>query len=132
MTEQPDRPELDDEAVELAHRLFDMARRGRSVELVAYLDAGVPLDLTDPAGNTLLMLAAYHGHAGLVRELARRGADVDALNDRGQAPLAGAVFKGEDGVVAALLEHRADPDAGQPTARETAQLFGRPDLLPPA
>lgn len=132
MTAQPDRPELDDEAVELAHRLFDMARQGRSVELVAYLDAGVPLDLTDPAGNTLLMLAAYHGHAGLVRELARRGADVDALNDQGQAPLAGAVFKGEDDVVAALLEHRADPDAGQPTARETAQLFGRPDLLPPA
>ena len=26
------------------------------------MDAGVPVDLTDAAGNTLLMLGAYHGH----------------------------------------------------------------------
>lgn len=124
--------DLPDDAIELAHRLFDMARQGRADELEPYLDAGAPVDLTDPSGNTLLMLAAYHGHADLVRALAQRGADVDALNDRGQAPLAGAVFKGEDEVVAILLEQGADPDAGQPTARETAEMFGRPDLLPPA
>ncbi|WP_277453523.1 ankyrin repeat domain-containing protein [Janibacter sp. DB-40] len=124
--------DLPDDAIELAHQLFDMARAGRADELGVYLDAGAPVDLTDPSGNTLLMLAAYHGHADLVRTLARRGADVDALNDRGQAPLAGAVFKGEDEVVASLLEQGADPDAGQPTARETAEMFGRPDLLPPA
>ncbi|WP_338749115.1 ankyrin repeat domain-containing protein [Janibacter alittae] len=124
--------DLPDAAIELAHQLFDMAREGRGEQLGAYLDAGAPIDLTDPSGNTLLMLAAYHGHAGLVSDLARRGADVDALNDRGQAPLAGAVFKGEDEVVAALLEGGADPDAGQPSARATAQMFDRPDLLPPA
>lgn len=123
--------DLPDEAIELAHQLFDMAREGRADELCAYLDAGAPVDLTDPTGNTLLMLAAYHGHADLVRELTRRGAEVDALNDRGQAPLAGAVFKGEDEVVAVLLEGGADPDAGQPTARATAEMFERPDLVPP-
>lgn len=117
------------EAVDLAHALFDLARRGDGTRLVAYIDAGAPADLTDPQGNTLLMLAAYHGHADLVRELATRGADVDRLNDRGQSPLAGALFKGEEGVVAVLLEHGADPDAGRPTARETAHLFGRTDLL---
>lgn len=119
-----------EETVDLAHALFDMARQGRSAQLAAYVDAGAPVDLTDPAGNTLLMLAAYHGHADLVRELARRGAEVDRLNDRGQSPLAGAVFKGEPDVVAALLEHGADPEAGMPTARQTAELFGRTDLLP--
>lgn len=118
-----------DEAVDLAHALFDMAREGSTERLAAYVEAGAPADLTDAAGNTLLMLAAYHGHAGLVRELARRGADVDRLNDRGQSPLAGAVFKGADDVVAALLELGADPDVGTPTARETATMFGRPDLL---
>ncbi|MFK5583025.1 ankyrin repeat domain-containing protein [Serinicoccus sp. LYQ131] len=118
------------EAVDLAHMLFDLARGGQGEQLSAYVDAGAPVDLTDPAGNTLLMLAAYHGHAATVGELARRGADVDRLNDRGQSPLAGAVFKGEADVVAVLLEHGADPDAGRPTARETAVMFGRPDLLP--
>ena len=117
------------EAVDLAHALFDLARQGEAERLAAYVDAGAPADLTDPQGNTLLMLAAYHGHAGTVRALTARGADVDRLNDRGQSPLAGAVFKGEDAVVATLLEHGADPDAGQPTARQTAQLFGRDDLL---
>lgn len=120
------------EMVELAHQLMDLARQGQVAQLVAYLDTGAPANLTDPSGNTLLMLAAYHGHADLVRELATRGADVDRLNDRGQSPLAGAIFKGEPDVVAALLEHGADPEAGQPTARATAELFGRTDLLPPA
>jgi ankyrin repeat protein len=61
--------------------------------------------------------------------LAGRGADVNRVNDRGQSPLAGAVFKGEDGVVAALLDAGADPEAGTPNARETAEMFGRRDLL---
>ncbi|WP_256837988.1 ankyrin repeat domain-containing protein [Ornithinimicrobium faecis] len=126
--EQPEQPDQD--AVELAHQLFDLARQGAADQLGAYLDAGAPVDLTDPKGNTLLMLAAYHGHAGLVADLGRRGADVNRLNDRGQSPLAGAIFKGEPDVVAALLEHGADPDAGEPTARATAQMFGRSDLLP--
>ena len=115
--------------VELAHQMFDWARAGESERVAAYVDAGVPVNLTDASGNTLLMLAAYHGHASTVTILAGRGADVDRVNDRGQSPLAGAVFKGEDAVVAALLDAGANPDAGTPTARETAEMFGRPELL---
>ncbi|MCH1866824.1 ankyrin repeat domain-containing protein [Nocardioides sp. CFH 31398] len=118
----PDAPS--EEAVALAHRLLDLARGGAAAELLAYVDAGVPVDLTDASGNTLLMLGAYHGHPDVVRGLAERGADVDRLNDRGQSPLAGAVFKGEREVVAVLVEHHADPDAGHPTARATAEMFG--------
>jgi ankyrin repeat protein len=121
MTQEPT-PEM----VELAHQMFDLARSGMVERLLAYVDAGVPVDLTDARGNTLLMLAAYHGHPAVVAGLAERGADVDRLNDRGQSPLAGAVFKGEDEVVATLLAHGADPDVGTPTARETAAVFGRP------
>jgi ankyrin repeat protein len=112
--------------VELAHQMFDLARAGLAERLLAYVDAGVPVDLTDSQGNTLLMLAAYHGHPAVVAGLAERGADVDRLNDRGQSPLAGAVFKGEDEVVATLLTHGADPDVGTPTARATAEFFERP------
>ncbi|MBB1483434.1 ankyrin repeat domain-containing protein [Tessaracoccus sp. MC1865] len=108
----------------LADWLCDRARRGETQRLSAYIEAGAPVDLTDADGNTLLMLAAYHGHAGTVRALAALGADPDALNNRGQSPLAGAVFKQEQAVIAALLEAGADPDAGQPSARATAQMFG--------
>lgn len=45
------------------------------------------------------MLAAYHGHAPLVKLLLQHGADPNNLNDRGQSPLAGAVFKGEVDVI---------------------------------
>lgn len=45
------------------------------------------------------MLAAYHGHAPLVKLLLQHGADPNRLNDRGQSPLAGAVFKGEAEVI---------------------------------
>lgn len=122
------RADADPDAVELAHRLFDLARAGRADELVAYLDAGVPVELTDPHGNTLVMLAAYHGHADTVRALTARGADVDRANDRNQTPLAGAVFKGEVEVIDALAGAGADPHAGSPSALETAAFFGRDDL----
>lgn len=45
------------------------------------------------------MLAAYHGHADLVKFLVQHGADPNRLNDRQQSPLAGAVFKKEDDVI---------------------------------
>ncbi|WP_318217701.1 ankyrin repeat domain-containing protein [Streptomyces sp. SCL15-6] len=124
MTEAPD-PEV----VELATKIFDLARQGRTEELVAYVDAGVPANLTNDRGDSLVMLAAYHGHAGAVRELLTRGADVDRVNDRGQTPLAGAAFKGETDVAKALLEAGADPSAGTPSAVDTARMFARTELL---
>jgi ankyrin repeat protein len=127
MADETDAP--DESLVELAHQMFDLARAGDVERLEAYVEAGVPVDLTDAGGNTLLMLAAYHGRARAVAMLARLGADVNRLNDRGQSPLSGAVFKAEDEVVAALLEAGANPDHGSPTARETAQMFGRPELF---
>ncbi|MFG3264126.1 MULTISPECIES: ankyrin repeat domain-containing protein [Streptomyces] len=124
MTEVPD-PEV----VELATKIFDLARRGQTEELVAYVDAGVPANLTNDRGDSLLMLAAYHGHAEAVRALLARGADADRINDRGQTPLAGAVFKGERDVIKALLEAGADPAAGTPSAVDTARMFAKAELL---
>lgn len=45
------------------------------------------------------MLAAYYGHADLVKLLIQHGADPNRLNDKSQSPLAGAVFKKEDDVI---------------------------------
>ncbi|MGI5199606.1 ankyrin repeat domain-containing protein [Streptomyces sp. CA-288835] len=124
MSEAPD-PEV----VELATRIFDLARRGETEALVAYVDAGVPANLTNDRGDSLVMLAAYHGHAEAVRALLERGAEADRINDRGQTPLAGAVFKGEDAVVRVLLDAGADPSAGTPSAVDTARMFGKAELL---
>jgi hypothetical protein len=106
-----------------------MAREGDAETLAAYVDAGVPVNLANDKGDTLVMLAAYHGHSAAVTALVERGADVNRLNDQGQAPLAGAVFKGEDDVVRVLVAAGADPRAGHPTAVDTARMFGRDDLL---
>lgn len=116
--------------LELAHQVLDLARAGDAESLGEHIDSGVPVDLTDSSGNTLVMLAAQHGHAAAVTALATRGADVNRLNDRGRSPLAGAVLAGEDAVVAALLEAGADPDAGTPTARSAAEVSGRMHLMP--
>jgi len=105
------------------------ARRGETAALMEFLDHGLPVDAPDGDGNTALMLASYHGQADTVTALIARGADVDLRNDRDQSPLAGAVFKGNDEVVGILLAAGANPDAGTPTARAAAGMFGREDLL---
>jgi ankyrin repeat protein len=121
--------EPDDDVVALATRLFGLAREGSTDRLAAYIDAGVPADLTNQSGDTLVMLAAYHGHAETVRALLARRADPNRPNDRGQTPLAGAVFKGEVDVVQALVDGGANPHGGLPSAFDTATMFGRQDLI---
>ncbi|WP_030757069.1 ankyrin repeat domain-containing protein [Streptomyces sp. NRRL F-5135] len=119
----------DPEVIELATKVFDLARSGEAETLAAYVDAGVPADLANDRGDSLVMLAAYHGHAPAVEALIARGADADRANDRGQTPLAGAVFKGEEAVIRALLAGGADPNGGTPSAVDTARMFGKTDLL---
>jgi uncharacterized protein len=123
---------IDPGVVELAGRVFDLARGGYTDELVAYVDAGVPVNLTNDKGDTLLILAAYHQHAGTVAALLERGADHSRINDRGQSALAAAVFRQSTEAVQHLLAAGADPDAGEPSARATAAFFDLPamtDLL---
>jgi hypothetical protein len=122
-------PQPDDEVIEFATKLFGLAREGDTKHLAAYLDAGVDPNLSNHKGDSLLMLAAYHGHAATVSALVAGGADPNRPNDRGQTPLAGAVFKDEPDVITALMAGGADPEAGQPSAVATAQMFERADLL---
>ncbi|MFE0020789.1 ankyrin repeat domain-containing protein [Amycolatopsis sp. NPDC059021] len=127
MSENPE--EIDPELLQLWAKVFGFARAGQTAELAAYVDAGISANLTNDRGDTLVMLAAYHGHADTVAALLERGADPNRANDRGQTPLAGAVFKNEPDVVRALLEGGADPAAGQPSAIDTARMFGNEGLL---
>jgi anti-sigma regulatory factor (Ser/Thr protein kinase) len=112
-----------------ASKLFDMARQGRTEQLIAYVEAGVPANLSNDDGDTLLMLAAVHGHADTVRALAAHGANPERENDHGRRPLAGAVLMKEPDVVRALLDAGADPRAGHPSAYETARAFSHTKFL---
>ncbi|WP_431842732.1 ankyrin repeat domain-containing protein [Calidifontibacter indicus] len=108
---------------------LDLARAGRGDELLEFVDHGLPIDVVDGDGNTLLMLAAYHGHADTVRRLLAAGADPNLRNGRDQSVVAGALFKGEREIVRLLVGAGSDLDAGTPTARQAAEMFGQQALL---
>jgi hypothetical protein len=93
---------VDPGVVELAGRVFDLARGGRTADLAGYLDAGVPGNLTNGSGDTLLVLAAYHGHPDTVALLLARGADPDLGRRSGRATAAFCDLPG----MAALLPGR--------------------------
>lgn len=118
---------LPPEAIALAGRMFDAARSGQMDIFQHALPAGLPVNIMNDKGDTFLMLAAYHGHAALVKLLLEHGADPNSLNNRGQSPLSGAVFKLESDVVEALLEGNADPHCGNPSAMEAVIMFKQED-----
>lgn len=128
-TTASDKPQLPPEALDLAAKLFDFARAGDTSSLRQYVSAGIPVNLTNHDGNTLLMLASYSGHPETVALLLEQKADTNVLNGRGQSPLAGAVFKGYDEVVKLLVEAKADIQLGQPNAVDCARMFKRTEAL---
>ncbi|MFI7429948.1 ankyrin repeat domain-containing protein [Micromonospora sp. NPDC049836] len=121
--------ELDAETLAFAHRMFDLARDGATGELVEQVDAGLPVNLTNAKGDTLLILAAYHAHPETVAALLARGADHTRTNDRGQTALGAAVFRRNPETVRALVDAGADPDRGDPSAVAVARFFDLPEML---
>jgi hypothetical protein len=113
---------------ELQVLALDCARSGETELLATMIQHGLPANLADAKGNSLLMLASYHGHLDTTRMLLENGADVDRRSDRGQTPLGGVAFKGYEEIVALLLQHGADIDAdngGGMTPLMFAAMFGR-------
>ncbi|MEU8820170.1 ankyrin repeat domain-containing protein [Actinoplanes sp. NPDC048796] len=108
--------------------MFDLARSGQTEELAANVAAGLPANLTNGKGDTLLILAAYHNHPATVRALLEHGADPDRVNDRGQTALAAAVFRQNAETVSILLAAGADPESGSPSATATADFFKLPEM----
>jgi ankyrin repeat protein len=120
--------DLDDETIAYAHRMFDLARAGTTEELSDNLTAGLPANLTNAKGDTLLILAAYHDHPGTVSALLNQGADPNRVNDRGQSALSAAVFRQNAETVKALLAAGADPAGGTPSAMAMTEFFKLPEM----
>ena len=108
--------------------VFDLARDGRTGPLAEMLDAGVPLDLVNGRGDSLLIVAAYGQHRETVRELLRRGADTAVVNNMGQTALACAVFRGNEPILLALLQAGADPELGSHSGIQIADQFALPRM----
>ena len=58
-----------EEAAEFTEQVFNKAREGDAAMLAALLSKGLPANLRNHKGDTLLMLASYHGHHEAVRVL---------------------------------------------------------------
>ena len=109
----------------------ELARKGDTAGLAALIKGGQEVDARDAKGNTLLMLAGYHGRAEVVKLLLKSGATVDLRNDKGQTPLGGVAFKGYTEIATLLLDAGADPlaDQGGSTPVDYATMFGRQEIL---
>ncbi len=120
---------LSDDELAFLQASFDLAREGETEELSVRVDAGLPVNLTNGSGDSLLILAAYHNQPDTVLALLDRGADTARVNDRGQTALAAAVFRQSRSSVAALLDAGADPDLGIRSAVAIATFFDLPEML---
>ncbi|MFX4271536.1 ankyrin repeat domain-containing protein [Propionibacteriaceae bacterium Y1685] len=127
--QQPaDEPTFTEEELAFLHTVIDLARQGETEQLLGLVDQGIPVNLTDQKGDSLLILASYHGHNALAEGLVARGADVNRINARSQTAITCAVFRQNVELVRFLLAHGADPLLGEVNALATTEMFGLPDL----
>ena len=116
-------PELTPDLVAFATKVYNAARSGDLPLFEQAMPRGLPANMTNEKGDTLLMLSCYHGHYDVAKFLLENGADPNRVNDRGQSIIAGAVFKKEETIVDLLLEWGADVDLGEPSASQAVGMF---------
>jgi ankyrin repeat protein len=102
--------------------------------LTALLNAGLPVDLTDGDGVTLLDLAVINGRPGIARLLISRGANVNAVDKYGMTPLlyAASVDFGDSSLVDLLIKSGANTKARSKdrlTALDLAHKYGQTNLI---
>ncbi|MBZ4330296.1 ankyrin repeat domain-containing protein [Corallococcus interemptor] len=136
-TDDPKNPappsNADDAAVlDFVRSAFAVVRTGDARKLAEMLDAGLPVGVRNERGDSLLMLASYHGHVEATRLLLERGSDPEQPNDAGQTPLAGAAFKGNEAIASVLLEAGANVDGAGPDGRTPlmfAAMFDKVEMM---
>ena len=113
--------------------LLAAARQSRWADAMALLKSGqASANAQDAAGGHALVLAAGAGQDELVRELIKRGAELDRSGDAGFTALGAAAFHGRRSTVRLLLRAGADVQrwgASGQTALHLASLAGQLDTL---
>jgi ankyrin repeat protein len=67
--------------------IFSFARHGRCEEIERLFNRGLPADVRDEFGNTLLIIACQNGNKRVAKLVLRRGANINARNYKGNTPL---------------------------------------------
>jgi ankyrin repeat protein len=129
MDETTVKPDFTDAELQFLDSVFELAREGHTGELMGLVGSGIPVNLTNSRGDTLLILAAYHRRADTVSALLSASADTSRVNDMGQTALAAATFRCDAGIVGALLRAGADPHLGPKSAVAVARQFGLTDMV---
>lgn len=128
------------------HPILQAAFHGETKTVLAALDGGLSVNITDVSGNSLLLMALRSQNFELARELMRRGFDprlvyklggYGDLIEAGQLPLGIAVQVGADDVVDQLLakgiraypKFYGDPYIGEKPPVEAAIANDRPVVL---
>ena len=109
-----------------AIELLKAIRTGRLQEVQAVLDAGAPVEFIDGRGDPGLPLgvACFMGYADIVRELVRRGANVNTLdNALPTSPLSMAIRGNRTEVVKALVELGANVPEGMKTGLSDQEML---------
>lgn len=123
---------MDAETLEFILGLFALVREGDTQQLGAMLAQGVPVNFRNEKGDSLIMLASYHGHLETSRLLLAAGADANVPNDQGQTPLAGVAYKGYLDIAELLLQHGANVEGDSPDGKTPlmmAAMFNRLAIL---
>lgn len=117
--------------------IFDIARNGDLEELknlfkhLSDSTSSYYLEQVDHRGSSPLMLAAYHGHVELVRELLFKGANPNSIDFAGNSILMGVSFKGYKDIAKILIQYGAEITYKNPqgmTAIDYAIMFGRSEI----
>ena len=67
--------------------IFSYARHGRCDDILRSFGRGVPVDIRDEVGNTMLIVACQNGNKRVIKTVLRNGANINIKNYKGNTPL---------------------------------------------
>jgi outer membrane protein OmpA-like peptidoglycan-associated protein len=102
--------------------MVDAVKNGDTAKVQSLLDKGVSPNLKTDDGKSILMLAAYLGHADIAKLLIDKGADVNARDKAGKTALMYSAEKGNIEIAKLLLENGADIDATDNNGRTALEI----------
>jgi len=111
--------------------LRDAAAENDVAALQRQLALGMPMDLRDSEGWTVLMWASASGSIDAAKLLLQQGADINAKGNDGLTALMCAAATGDDAMTTLLLAEKADPflqNDNHATAGDIARKNGAPAL----
>ncbi len=87
---------------------FEAIYAGKKARVIKLVQRDVDINAADEEGNSLLMMAAWHGKEDIAQWLLDNGVTVDQEDNYSKTALIYAADQGHASVVKLLLEHGAD------------------------